>query len=513
MLSDKLQIKEVTEHLQIKSENIVRQVIRPEKMGLKGGSFIIKTPQINYNLLSLAYIEWDITLKNIRLDNLQIDNADKPFITQCKISLKGGTPMSNAMEDINVCINDGEAINMKSQHIQQILNLLLVGKNDSDKIFPAKFIDLNQIYNLDGDLSAPYANALYTDRRLFENEQDFFSKVFRTGSAAFHNQLTTQFKFREVICFPPFNPYYLVKENLKKDGIFFNMSNLIPSVRKMKIDIHFCEKLTESIFHMFVGGYDSQNDGGSGANRVNRIQITNINANLHCKWYKENQLIPKKLNYIIPIWKYKPYKFRVILDNDLASVNGCIRFMNIPKYIIIAGQRQKKAVSYKCAAYASYDVNTGGIATSRISALFDNSVDAHLRINSLTVNVNGQDKLSQLNQERLYELTLNNSNDDFMYSIEQFYGKQSYFDAANVVERINHCRDFVALSIEDLGIENFHISRENTINFNIDLEAFVGLHSRDFNINYTYDLYFHFIYDNIGVDIHPKFSRIILMKN
>lgn len=505
-----IKILEYVRSIGINPDRITYRNYKPERISTTGCNFNIIPPSNNSYLLAYPQITWIITINNFDDSNEINDTFQGNGIWA---SYKPGLTFSNATSKIEVRINNGVDSMQHLNHLSHILTMMFMGRQGSKTILSTCG---GEQYNYDG-FHDPGVNNEFTgrfqtgidaipptslfnlgyikkDEPMMRNEISFLSKLYNDNFlVALDGENDLVAITTEPLLCSIFNPYFLQKDKHPKYAWWKNTSPLIPLINKLDINITF-ENLDPSIIFLRYLRVDPTIavDG--------KIVVDNLDASLHLYWIVEKLIIEKPL-YKIPCWNFMEYAFSLnngnVLNTGVPLQNvrtSDINLFNYPSLIIIHAEVDKSSPSYELLSLSTDDDQKGNAA--RFSGDI-NSLDSFMEIDNLQIILDGKEVLPKsLNQRELHYLTLKNSiMNDFPYEYERWIGKElpSLDDADGTYANPAQC--FVALTMRDLASHFGHsISKNITIDFQMDLTGRDGLHSLTGVTQKIYTLYIHFIY-------------------
>ena len=258
------------------------------------------------------------------------------------------------------------------------------------------------------------------------------------------------FEFLDFLWIGPFNPFYDTQDELPKNSWYKRMSNQIPYVSQLSVDLTLKDLSANSLLFPF-----SIRTGDDGAFEVLLSTEDIINPELVVEWIvpKFPESIPKSVE--IPSWDIKTYSFPVNDGNVLADANPTgptvsvdtdfIYIHQVPSFLLLFATRDKDSTDYVCVPqFTSNSTAEGGdpVFSNTRNSWEPNMIMSNTRIE---LNVNNTKVNTTWDTRDLYTTTARNC-------------KQIPFDFTSYLGgpgQYNHkpCNFFTLLRPDDLSIK------------------------------------------------------------
>ena len=292
-------------------------------------------------------------------------------------------------------------------------------------------------------------------------------------AASVNGSATAQFELLDPLWMPPFQPFYDVQNRLTEGSWYGRMSNQIPYVRDLKVDM----TVANLAANMLLYAYTTRQNGAGDFAVIANASI--VSATLNLEWIVTQTVdrLPRQIS--IPTWDIKPSFFDInngALVTDTLGVptgptftvdTGFITLHQVPTYFLITAVRDKDAANYLCVPLLSQDTNDGGNADVNNSF---NSWEPTMRIRSLSllVDVNNEKVNTQWDEREIYAVTAKNCR-KMPYSFFAYLGGSGQYAR-------QPCQTFALFRPSDLSIPyGTGVQRNNfTVKIDTTLAASTG---------------------------------------
>jgi len=293
-----ISIKPYLASLNINPSSVFYQRVSSRNVSNTNCEFTVSSPNRRSYLLAHSCVEWEITHTNSRASfaagppptqavGVALDYGNsRPLI-----SLKPVLPMANSFSSVTVSINGSTTTVSQPRRYQSCLNQLLVNKEEAACYYESGYPnDMGGGWDINNPALTPgaggnvdaswYKNQLDYCQRLLKGTDSTSTQQIRFGLAGSNNNLPIT--ITEPLCCPPFNEYALVKHNMPDWSPYYRMSDCIPSVDRLEVQIQM-QNLAASIIEQQYGM------NPNAAEKVNQVIAPNqVQATLLLYWYEVN---------------------------------------------------------------------------------------------------------------------------------------------------------------------------------------------------------------------------------
>ena len=513
--------------IEVNPASVFYQRISSQNVSNTNCQFTVRSPSSRAYLQSKAMIEWALTLKRVRTDGNSIPIGTATSFGSTSGGVTGGQdffclkptplPISNSFSSITCSVNGSSSTISQPRRIFDCISQCLVSREDSNK-FSTKYPDsMGGVWNTDANPGQPSAGVVL-DHAMMENYNNLNLKVLRAVNQNNYVPAVVRstVKILENLICPPFDCYAEIN---KFDQPYWSpwkyMSQSIPNIQSLEIDIQMIKLAASSIFYQY-----SKNAAGAGGPtsgiEIDTASPNQIRADLLLYWSEQNPQaeIPRSVDL-------QTYQIREF-QKDIAGPNGIkitnqisdlIQLQSVPSCIIVHVEKNKDDPRYACTAQTSDDDQTGG--NPGVTGTGHHSWDSFAEINSLTVVLGSKPNVISTNfsQEELYRLTEKNCR-ALPYSFTDHQGRLNPNVAGNelVVDAAykNYAtKSMIVLTPQDLAEKtSTGVFSSNSIQVTIDTtprDGFAGYDGGD----QSWKFYVHLIYSKELLRIEPDKASFV----
>lgn len=296
----------------------------------------------------------------------------------------------------------------------------------------------------------------------FENYKDVVEEGVIPGGPI------ATFSFTEPLYFGPFNPFFSVNQELRNDSWYKRLSNTIPYVHQLQLDINLGNieaGTTQFGFRARIGP--------AAGNISALINGRVLSSELVLEWVvpKPSLILQPKID--IPSWEIDTKFFaindgNVLNDTILGRADGnttqittdFIHYRQIPSFILIAGVRDKDVPEYRCESIVNSDNLDGTV--NQVFRFDTCSWEPSLQFDNitLTVDVNNRFIDNRFNTQELFLLTSKNCK-DLPFNFQTFIGGNRQYS-------VQPGNSFIFLKPDDISIKQSTGRRRNDFTLQID---------------------------------------------
>ena len=363
-------------------------------------------------LLSKAHIEW--TFNVLHLENAALQNFGS--FDQQAIMTKEYSLLSQCTRQAKLVLNGYGFIYKQARYWGKYLGHMFSTNDEIRRLFSTSGGGFEQAVGAYGDnfLSRVNAGGLAgtsrTDPILDERLNQAWDQYGAAAQAPPANNAT--FTFRDYLDFGIFNPLYDVKDKLPDSCWYKHMSNLVPYVHQIEVELQLDNLAANSLLFP----YAKRTNVGVGAVPVDLVDNGIVSAELVLTWVVAEGAIPRTI--AIPSWSVDVREFDINNANPIADVffanqtalfdTQIIHYHQTPTYLLLFASRDKDDPDYVCRAHIASD-NSDGTVNVLVSD-DENSYEPALRFPQLTVavNVNNQLVNTDWTETELYNTTAAN---------------------------------------------------------------------------------------------------------
>lgn len=396
-------------------------------------TFNVRNILPNSLLSAKAYIKWSFSVDKVKNTAPQVavnfSNADQIF---AKANI-----LENCITNINVAYN---GYNIGQYNEPRYWAKYLTRSFKSDQL----------LFSTDGARDPDY-NGGYDDNGLPTDTNPLLpgidDKGVREGidlikGSIVAGQPTATFSFLSLLNFGLFNKYYL-DNKYAKVGWQHRMSNVIPYVKNLDVNIDLSDISTNALNYMFgitsAAGFESPelvNAQVTSAQLV--LQWLDIpgspnNLSVSRDYFGESadyKSIPDEVVMQSYTTRFRKFPIGVVNNDDVFTLSPTpspeMDLHSIPDYFLIFATVDKDSAGYNCIAntFASDQAGTNQGFSDDVNAYESNMNFDELRIRT---NINTEIVDTRWNSQELYNLTLSNSKKNYPFT--QFVGGIKYLSA------------------------------------------------------------------------------------
>ena len=368
-------------------------------------------------LSSRAYVKWTVAVTRFEEDAKGQDVAAvfPPLPERSSLYLKPGNLLSNCCTRSSVSLNGYGFEDREARYWNKRTEQMNLTRTDMESTYTTSGAPW-PMYNGSYDENYLLIHLGGGESRGDASINTAMDLAWRyVGDASVNGSAVAVFEFLDYLWMPPFNPYYDVQNRLTEGSWYRRMSNQIPYVRDVKVNMD----LSNIAANLILYGY-SVRTNGAGAFTVSIGNATIQSADLVLEWIVPQTIDRLPAQVKIPTWEIKPRLFPInngVLVQDTLAVpvgptftvdTGFITLHQVPSYILIAAVRDKDAANYVCVPLRTEDTLAGG-GNVELNKSF-NSWEPAMRIRSLSilVNVNNQKVNTDWDERDIYSTTAKN---------------------------------------------------------------------------------------------------------
>lgn len=417
------------------------------------------------------------------------------------VSMKGPFPFANAMSSVTVSLNGTTQSISQPRNFMSQIAAMCASRQEADKCFESSYYeDSGGLWAIDNPGNKGKA-APNLDAGLERNESSWWSKALvganklqfddTWGDAAGGTTLT----YTEPLICSPFNPFYKMKGGIPSYLPWANMSDVVPNIDRLEIDIQF-QKLAESV--MFSRYLRSTTD-----NKNSRVVIQDLSADLLCYWYEvpQHMEIPRSID--LQSWMVREFNTDVagLANGTTRDVDSqLIQLRSVPSLVLLTCIRNKDSASYDGTALT----RTNGIDGDTPSIEVRDTMDYFCSFEKIEVILGDRPMVisSSFTAAELFYLTVKNSKYPFPYTQQEWLGKliprwtgptgdsgQAYA-AGDWTHQLS--RMFIALRPKDLAERiSDGVFSPTTLQFRTTVKAKSGFAGHNANAALDYRMYVH----------------------
>ncbi len=486
-------------------EDINPDVVRQQRIpGGFGGT--ADNPKISFRgnralpdalLLAKATIKWEFNFRKIRDANPDVNNA---FDRQDRILLKPYDVISNATREMTLTLNSKSITYYNSRYWSKYLGLINAGVANNHSYFSTSggdFLEGTGIVNDQGDTLL--GGDIGHERSIAKANHNFISDA--------NANPTTTFSFLQYLNIGVFNPYYDFKDNLPYNSWYKKMSNLIPYIDQLQIDIN----LNKPASNFLQPNYLFNNGGNANVDPVILRNEGVSSAELILQWVKPNKAMVIPQTVRLPAWNVEHRQIQInagaVVDSGdtVSFASDFLHFHSIPTMILLFATNDKDDANYVCRAIqqdtdragrdqvVSEDVNSG-----ENNMIMDNTF--------ITIDFNNEMITSKYTREEIYNITKKNSCRDYPYAFHAFIGGQGLSNAD--VSSFNASQFHMLLRSDDLNIvrSTGKLQTDFLIKIQSDLTAEsgygIGNTAQNLRGNKSYNFHVVLFHDKFYYDIN-----------
>lgn len=508
-----LSVRSYIAKLGINPSDVFYQSINSRNISTGNAQWTVTSPNKRANLLAWAPVDWQP-----RLTKRDQNNAnDHPFGRSVNhISFKPCLPFANAMSSITVSLNGSSHTLSQPRRFMEQLVAANVTRAEAEVCYESGYVhDLGGQVNVadPGKTSKNVKN----DMGLLKNEASFNNKIFKVTETPGYDENTNNVivSYQEPLIVPPFNPFLKMKKDMPDYMWFKHMSDVIPNVDRLEIDIQF-QKLSESVlFPRYMQAVDGANPIVPDQQFKNII-ISDLNANLKLYWYEYpvNMSIPPQID--LQTWTVREFQSAITPVADGANmetiVSDLIQLNSVPTLIMITVKRDQDNTLYKSRAMSISDTLANPPVNPSIVNGGIHSWDSYAEIRNIQVLLGSRPNVISTNftQRELYYLTQKNSKTPYPYDFTSWASKrEARVDVNGVPINLNAQDDYgskccVLLRPKDLAEKlSDGVFAPNSLQINISATARDGFAGIPTGAAQTYRAYIHLFYGKHFLRIEP----------
>lgn len=417
-----LSIREYVASLGLNPENVFYQTVTARNISLANASWTITSPNKRSFLLSHSPVDWKPTIGKFREDGV---TAEAWGASQNYISFKP-FPFANSMTSITLSCNGATITNSQPRRYWEQLCMANVTRNEMESNYESGYPE-----DLGGNIATGNpgkpAIAQSIDHQWLKNEASFTSKLFKatTPNVTRYNDLanTVQISYQEPTIIAPFNPFAKVKSGMPDYMWFKHMSDVIPNVDRLELEIQFDKLSAGALFPRFT-------QASVNANEFKHIQITALAADWLLYWYETpiNQVIPRQVD--LNTYQIKEFQRPVVAPvqgTRQTVISDLIQLNSTPTLIMISCRRDQSVANYVSRSMSSQDDYKVPPTAVIVNHGTNHSWDSYAEIHSLDILLGDRPNVISsggFTQRELYELTLKNSKSPYPYNFQDWSSKQ-----------------------------------------------------------------------------------------
>lgn len=227
----------------------------------------------------------------------------------------------------------------------------------------------------------------------------------------------TTFTYTEPLIAPPFNPFQKLKGNMPAYLPWGHMSDTIPHVDRLEIDIQF-QKLSESIF-------ETRYLQSTTANSNSRVVVQDLEADLMLYWYEMPVHLDIPASIDLQSWQVREFSQPIagLVNGATANQDSqLIQLRAVPSFIMLSCVIDKDQIAYDGSALSRDDDANGTNAATQTQ----DNIDFNCSFDSIEVLLGDRPLVigTSFSQSELYYLTVKNSKYPYPYSQAEWVGKR-----------------------------------------------------------------------------------------
>ncbi len=500
-LQSELVIKDYISKLAINPENVFYQSIQSRNISTGNAQWTVTSPNKRSHLLAWSVIDWQPTITKRN----EADSASQPFGRSVNhISFKPGLPFANSMSSITISINGSTLTLSQPRRFMEQLTWANTTRDEAEVYYESGYpTDLGGQVNV-ADPGKTSRN-VKQDTTLYKNETSFNNKIYKaTGTPGYdENTNNVVVSYQEPLIVPPFNPFAKLKKGMPEYNWFSQMSDVIPNVDRLEIDIQFQKLSAGVLFPRYM-----QAVTGAQAlvadQEFKNIIISSLAANLKLYWYEVpvNMTIPPQVD--LQTWNVREFQTSVPVVADgtaMATIRSdLIQLNSTPTLIMISVKRDQDNVLYQSRAMSKSDNLADAPANASVINAGIHSWDSYAEIRSLEILLGDRPNVisTTFTQRELFYLTQKNSKTPYPYDFTNWASKrEAPVDVDGIPVNLNAQTDYgakcmVLLRPKDIAEKiSDGVFAPNSFQVNINATARDGFAGIPSGANQTYRAYVH----------------------
>lgn len=376
-------------------------------------SFKAMRPLPNSILSAKAYIKWTVTVERNQDDGAgAIAPANFPTeIDETALYRKPFMVMANSTASARVLLNGYGLDYQRPTDWYKYLAQMFLTESQLKKNFSTcgapfpdylgSYDDQFLVVNISGE-SEPNAD---------DNIQFGLNQAFRDYDVARNASSLATFTYLEPVGYGPFNPFYDIKKDLPASSWFSQMSDTIPYVHQLELEITLEKIAANNFMFPYSLGVLAETTV-----LLDRPELTTGELVLQWICPRTPPAIPPMIS--LPSWQVDARSFKVfgdpndadrVADDTTAQFNGdIIHYHTVPDYIMIFATHDKTADEYFCRARVT-DTDGAGAGQNAADGE-EGSQENNMSFDAfqLTVDVNNTLVNTLWNEQELYNVTAKN---------------------------------------------------------------------------------------------------------
>ncbi len=399
----------------------------------------IQSPNKRNLLLAYAQVEWRCQIN--KQESATAALFDYPavaaggFTTWSDLNVAGEVPgiamgcplpFANAMSSITVSINGTTQTMSQPRNFMRQLTQSCITKEEASKCFETGYDDSQGgIYS---SVSPGQSHKVFDeDKGRKDNESKWQFKAL-TGAGQLNFRAAwgaaaggTTFTYTEPLMAPPFNPFQKVKGGMPAYMPWGNMSDTIPHVDRLEVDIQF-QKLAESLFETrFLKSTTALSNS--------RVVIQGLAADLLLYWYEMPVHLDIPASIDLQSFQVREFSTPVagLTSGAIANPESqLIQLRAVPSFIMLSCVIDKDVAAYDGTALSRADDNDGAAVGGAVINARDN-IDYNCSFDSIEVLLGDRPLVigTSFSQAELYYLTIKNSKYPYPYSFQEWLGRKT----------------------------------------------------------------------------------------
>lgn len=435
VLSSELDWSSYVTELNLNPDNVFYQSVSARNISTSNAQWTITSPNKRSVLLAWAVVNWQPTIRRLRADGSTAENWGA---SMNYVSYKPVMPYANAMSSITLSVNGNTITLSQPRRFIEGITCANVTKAEADTCFESTYPD-----SMGGrwcSVNPGNEEVSTVDDRFLKNEYSWQEKLFKAQGVdqfgAFNNvAMTGNEGCQEPLIVPPFNPFAKLKAGMPDYMWFKHMSNVIPNIDRLELDIQF-QNLTPSVLYpRFVNPTANTTED-------KLLSITNLAADLKLYWYElpVNMSLPPQID--LQTWSVREFQSSIAqVANGTAFArvtSDLIQLNSTPTLIQIAIQRDKDDALYN-GTFAARSETFGSdaipyvVTNPSVANGGNNSWDSYGEITNVEILLGDRPNVISTNftKRELYYLTQKNSKLPYPYDYENWTSHHRYVGDSN----------------------------------------------------------------------------------
>lgn len=461
-------------------------------------SFRAERPSPNVMLSAKAYIKWTVTIQRNQVDNALVATPTDFPADQDETALyrKPYMVMANSTSNVRISIN-GYSINYsRPTDWMKYVGLMLSTENQQKKYFSTCGSPFTEGLGSYDDQFLLVGAELNSEANADDNIQIALNDAFQDYVGALGNSELATFVYLEPLQYGIFNPYYDMKEDLPSESWYARMSDTIPYVHAIEVNIDL-EKIAAN---NFVFPYSLSVVDETVEMRDQPLATT---GELVLQWICPRDPPPIPSTVSLPSWQVERRSFQVnggvrVANLAESQFNGDIQhYHTVPDYVLIFATHDKQSDEYVCDARVVDDDGNGGNQNSANGEVGSEETNMAIANLQLRIEINNIIVDTRWSDQELYNVTAKNCR-EIPFGFRDWVGGFAQFSTTP-------SKAFVLFKADDLNVKwsSGTIRHDWTLQLETLLQARTGYNFQNpgFVEDATYRLHIVLFYRNFFIDI------------